>query len=686
MTSFIKHNILFLFVFSILFQNLLHAKNVEIKYNQSNTTKIINGTDAKKDDWPWMAALIFSDYMSYNRFCGGSLIHPEWVLTAAHCVETKDASDIDVVLDIVDIKFDTGQRTGIKEIIIHPQYDDYLLDNDIALLRLEKPSNISCIPLISGQYEIEAKEATIMGWGSINKHYSEYPDLLQQVSVPIITNEVCKRAYSDEEITQNMFCAGYSGGGKDSCFGDSGGPVIIQESGKWKLAGIVSWGEGCGEPGYYGVYTRISKLFNFIFENVPLAALSLNIPDSTDENSGVLINKGNIKINFALDEKLLININSDNTKKVQVPDVIEIPSKSTSASFNLNIINNTIIEKNIMVNISANAQGWGITTASILINNDDKCIFQFIKDSYEINEQEKSIYTTIMKKNKCNGTYFIDYSTEDITAFSGSDYISASGNLIFHENEFFKPIKINIIDDNFEENIEKIAVKLNTDDADVSLGDISSTIITINDDDQYRKYKAWETTISAESDIKEGQYKCFINIGLGLNEAKIPLPPSPPEYTCSLFINSPDWSSRLQGYILKADPEINKYTWTITVKPKGNYGNPFIESSAYISWNPDTFPENGKFIFYEDWKGQNILISDMRKINNFVVTGKKDELFYYRIVFIEHTIKDAVIILKLLSNINISEELDSFNIIYDINRDKKIGIQELNHIFKRIFW
>jgi hypothetical protein len=74
-------------------------------------------------------------------------------------------------------------------------------------------------------------------------------------------------------------------------------------------------------------------------------------------------------------------------------------------------------------------------------------------------------------------------------------------------------------------------------------------------------------------------------------------------------------------------------------------------------------------------------ISDMRKINNFVVTGKKDELFYYRIVFIEHTIKDAVIILKLLSNINISEELDSFNIIYDINRDKKIGIQELNHYF-----
>jgi len=260
-----------------------------VQENSSGISRrIVGGDKADADAWPWMAALIEpgwgSDYA--NQFCGGSLIHPNWILTAAHCVEDYwgilSPADIEAVLGTHDLKYGNGEHFAVKQIIVHPLYGDgnYLTpDSDIALLELETPAEgYPTIPLYTGSDTLAGKESIVMGWGTLRYKYvyrpSDYPSELRQVTVPVVSNEECKRSFAaegytgtDYTIDSSMLCAGEISGGKDSCEGDSGGPLIVQENGIWKVAGIVSWGEGCAEPGLYGVYTRVSELTDFIFSH-----------------------------------------------------------------------------------------------------------------------------------------------------------------------------------------------------------------------------------------------------------------------------------------------------------------------------------------------------------------------------------------------------------------------------------
>jgi hypothetical protein len=118
-----------------------------------------------------------------------------------------------------------------------------------------------------------------MGWGSISKTGNLYPDELRQTEVPITSNAVCNapRSYPDK-IDDKMLCAGYLQGGKDACVGDSGGPLVVTTSTGWKQVGIVSYGEGCALPNYYGVYTRVSPFQEFIKEHICSTAETLTPP------------------------------------------------------------------------------------------------------------------------------------------------------------------------------------------------------------------------------------------------------------------------------------------------------------------------------------------------------------------------------------------------------------------------
>lgn len=249
---------------------------------RSITPRIVGGTEALEGAWPWMAALIYADDSSafYGHFCGGSLIRNNRVLTAAHCVEGLQASEIEVVVGAHDLKNDPVERIGVQEIIMNPDYDPYSLDSDIALLSLSRSLPGETVPLISATFPLEGETGTALGWGYTDPDRLSPSETLQQVALPVVSNPDCNTAFNaydgypyDDPITANMLCAGDPLGGKDACIGDSGGPLIVYEGGEWRLAGLVSWGEGCAEPGLYGVYTRVSAFIEFIDGNLQGGAL-----------------------------------------------------------------------------------------------------------------------------------------------------------------------------------------------------------------------------------------------------------------------------------------------------------------------------------------------------------------------------------------------------------------------------
>ena len=203
-----------------------------------------------------------------GHFCGGSLVREDWVVTAAHCVEGDSPNSIQVKIGLHNVNGTTGSVTrNVSEIIIHPQYSSWSLDNDYALLRLSSPiTNFEPIQLITDTaHDEEPIMSTVMGWGATQSG-GWSSSLLLEVDVPI--DNSCGN-YSNSSITNNMVCAGDSNGGEDSCQGDSGGPLIMTNSdGEYELIGIVSWGYGCAEAGYPGVYSKVWSKLDWFFSYI----------------------------------------------------------------------------------------------------------------------------------------------------------------------------------------------------------------------------------------------------------------------------------------------------------------------------------------------------------------------------------------------------------------------------------
>lgn len=239
--------------------------------------RIIGGQEAGENEWPWIVALFNSDAENPadGQFCGGTLIHPWWVVTASHCLPNETPDSFEVAIGIHDLRNDpenTYRRVAVQEVYLHPAYEtglDPSIDGDIALLRLAEPVyDIPVLPLVH-QFELiqPGVDGTVIGWG-LTSDGGEGSEVLLEVELPIVSLETANAtgAY-DTDLTADMIPAGFSEGGKDSCQGDSGGPFVVRmNDGEWGLAGVVSFGspDGCAAPNAHGVYASVPYFFDYL--------------------------------------------------------------------------------------------------------------------------------------------------------------------------------------------------------------------------------------------------------------------------------------------------------------------------------------------------------------------------------------------------------------------------------------
>jgi len=249
-----------------------HFKPNHLHPRKSFDTMIVGGEDAEEGELPYQVSLRYFG----GHYCGGSVIDvngTQLVITAAHCVEDEDPNDPDsTVLAGEHDQSRTSpneQSRTVTRFIMHEDYDYWTSVNDIAILFLDRPfqltNYVQPIPLPSRMQDTRG-EIVVSGWGRLSSG-GPTPDILQKVQIPIVDDATCQKAYPEEIVLPSALCAGLlEEGGKDSCQGDSGGPLKAVDGGY--LAGIVSWGYGCAAPGLPGVNTEVSHFIDWISANL----------------------------------------------------------------------------------------------------------------------------------------------------------------------------------------------------------------------------------------------------------------------------------------------------------------------------------------------------------------------------------------------------------------------------------
>uniref|UniRef100_A0A8C6NDD5 Urokinase-type plasminogen activator n=1 Tax=Melopsittacus undulatus TaxID=13146 RepID=A0A8C6NDD5_MELUD len=254
--------------------------------SMSKYYKIVGGSQAEVESQPWIAG-IFQNIRGIDQFlCGGSLIDPCWVLTAAHCFhspskkpQNKSAYKVFLGKSMLNVTDDKEQVFMVDDIITHPDFTDDTggNDNDIALIRIRTTSGqcaveskyvrTVCLPE-KNLYLADNTRCEIAGYGK-QEFYDIYAQRLMSATVNLISQRQCKHEYYDSiRVTDNMVCAGDPMWESDACKGDSGGPMVCEYDGRMMLYGIVSWGDGCAKKNNPGVYTRVTRYLNWIDSNM----------------------------------------------------------------------------------------------------------------------------------------------------------------------------------------------------------------------------------------------------------------------------------------------------------------------------------------------------------------------------------------------------------------------------------
>jgi secreted trypsin-like serine protease len=240
---------------------------------------IVGGDPAPAGRWPWIVAILDADNSDpfMAQYCGGTVIAPDRVLTAGHCVLDKQARDVVVLIGATRLSAHDGRRVGVRAISVFPGYAGHRQRGlDAAVLELSAPAGVAPVALAAPGEEglwPPATPAWTMGWGRLTAQRSPgdseyYADRLRELSLPIVSDDACENAYGggSAELPYRpawTVCAGTGQAGTGSCYGDSGGPLVVGAPGGWLQVGILTGGDSCASPGYYDLYARTDRIAAF---------------------------------------------------------------------------------------------------------------------------------------------------------------------------------------------------------------------------------------------------------------------------------------------------------------------------------------------------------------------------------------------------------------------------------------
>ncbi|XP_069947152.1 hypodermin-B-like [Cherax quadricarinatus] len=252
----------------------------------NNGERIVGGTELTLHKYPWLVGLKLPKKKD-GYYCGGTIITARYIITAAHCLYDQDTGR---VIKSKFLKVGVGDHNqwttqddvqgvtalvDVQNIIVHEKYSFFETYHDIGLVQLAQELDLvshvelraACLPTDPSNM-FEGTTGMVYGWGIIHTTDLHQPGVVREVSVSILDQDCQGKRVGYVKITPRMLCAGEEDGGKDTCLGDSGGPLTVMKDFRHILVGITSFGVGCGIPGSPGVYTRVSAYLEWITANV----------------------------------------------------------------------------------------------------------------------------------------------------------------------------------------------------------------------------------------------------------------------------------------------------------------------------------------------------------------------------------------------------------------------------------